>query len=191
VPGRITDADADEPYRHPEVFAREQTSGPERLRIGGGAHPIGLLVSLARVLRQPLFLLVELRLVLATDVPKRYESEALSLPEVAAFFEDFDGFFTHDGRASAWIGSTDGDGLLVLDEHDLIYAYGLLGVFEDVLLARGFAPGFAEIPEPHGHHYPAQWSAEELRLAGTVTWRRVLEIDEDELDDEDEEDATG
>jgi hypothetical protein len=187
MPGRISGPGADVPYRHPEVFAREQTSGPERLRIGGGAHPIALLASLARVLRQPLFLLVELRVALATDVPRRYESEALSHAEVAAFFEDFDGLFTHDGRASAWIGSTDGDCLLVLDEHDVIYVYGLLGVFEDVLLARGFAPGFAEIPDPHTHDYPPEWGAEERRLAETVTWRRVLEIDEDDED----EDATG
>ena len=188
--GRFSLPDAEEPYRHPEVFAREQTTGPERLRIGGGAHPAALLVSLARVLRQPLFLLVELRVAVASEAPSRYESEALSHPEVAVFLEDFDGFFTHDGRASVWIGSTDGDGLLVLDEHDLIYAYGLLGVFEDVLLARGFEPGLAEIPFPHQHDYPPAWADEERRLVESVSWRRVLEIDEED-EPPDDEDAIG
>jgi hypothetical protein len=185
MPGRFSLPGADEPYRHPEVFEREQTSGPERLRIGGGAHPVALLVSLARALRQPLFVVAELRVAIATGVNARYESEALSHAEVAQLFDGFDGLLTHDGRANAWIGSTDGEGLLVLDEHDIVYAYGLLGLFEDVLLARGFAPGHAEIPSPHQHDYPPEWGAEEQRLVETVGWRRVLEIDpEDEPPEE-------
>ena len=49
------------PYRHPAVWVREPTDGPERLRIGAGTKTIELFLALAAPLREPLFLLVVMR----------------------------------------------------------------------------------------------------------------------------------
>ncbi|MEO9176925.1 MAG: hypothetical protein ABI317_15540, partial [Gaiellales bacterium] len=115
--GRFSELEAKQPFRHPEIFQREPATGPERVRIGGGAAPVELLGALARMLREPLFLLADLRVPRATELEARYESEAMSHVEVAAILEDFAELFARDARASLWIGSTVDDGLLVLDEH--------------------------------------------------------------------------
>jgi hypothetical protein len=147
--GKLFELAAETPYRHRPVRAREQTTGPERLVIGGGDRPVELLVSLGRELVEPLFVLVVLRVPRATGQAGKLESGVLSDGEVEDFYHEFEALFDRDGRVQGWIGATDGSGLLVLDEHDIVYAYGPLGAFEDRLRARGSSPGVVEIPVPH------------------------------------------
>ena len=48
--------------------------------------------------------------------------------------------------------------MVVLDEHDLIYAYGPLHTFEEVLRERRVHDGLTRpIPAPHEHHYNQQY----------------------------------
>ena len=56
----------------------------------------------------------------------RWESVALTHPELARFTDRYGELFEEDARAQLWVGELDGVGMLVLDEHDLIYAYGPL-----------------------------------------------------------------
>ena len=166
------------PYRHPPVWSREPTSGPERLLIGAGRAPVALLTALAEVLPQPLFVLVVLRVPRAGDECK-LESNALTQAEVLRFFGEFGELFEQDGRAQAWVGATArGEGLLVLDEHDLVYAYGPLDAFEAVLAGRGYEPGVPEVPDPHEHAYLERYDSLEVNLRECWDWRRVLPLDD-------------
>jgi hypothetical protein len=61
------------PFHHPELFARERTTGTERLRIGGGEDSPQVLVMLASRLAKPLYLLVVNRGRVGDE--ERYESQ--------------------------------------------------------------------------------------------------------------------
>jgi hypothetical protein len=119
VVGKLFALGGEEPYRHARIWAREATSGPDRLRIGGGERPLEVIEELARLLVEPLYLLVVLSVARGGGTSGRYESNALTHSELAVFLEEFEDLFSNDARAEVWIGSTTGEGLLVLDEHDL------------------------------------------------------------------------
>jgi hypothetical protein len=61
VLGKLFALDAEEPFRHAEIWAHEETSGTDRLRIGGGERPVTLMKDLAMVLAEPVYVLVVLR----------------------------------------------------------------------------------------------------------------------------------
>ena len=93
------------------------------------------------------------------------------------FGEEFRELFENDARAQLWVGATSGEGLLVLDEHDLVLAYGPLERLASALEANGFAPGVPEVPDPHEHHYNVELDHLETRLLEARVWRRVLPPD--------------
>jgi hypothetical protein len=175
VVGKLFALGGEEPYRHARIWAREATSGPDRLRIGGGERPLEVIEELARLLVEPLYLLVVLSVARGGGTSGRYESNALTHSELAVFLEEFEDLFSNDARAEIWIGSTTGEGLLVLDEHDLVYAYGPLDAFSAQLGARGFEHGLPRAPDPHEHQYNPEFDELEGRLIAR-DWRRVLPL---------------
>jgi hypothetical protein len=164
--GKLFELGADTPFQHPQVLARESTTGPDRLRIGGGEDSVKLLVALAQVLAEPLYVLAVFRV----TEPAKYESEPMTHADAASFFDEFGKLFSEDGRAQAWVGSMHDDGLIVLDEHDLLYASGPLNEFERILRDRGFTTGHAKIPAPHAHQYSPAFDTEEARLREWSGW---------------------
>ena len=156
---------------------REPTSGPERLRIGAGQRPVETLAALASQLTEPLFVLIVLRVPREGDEAK-LESHALTHGQVVHFLTEFRDLFENDARAQAWVGATSGDGLLVLDEHDLIYAYGPLDDLEAGLAGHGYTRGDPRVPDPHEHHYNHELDALEVRLREHWDWRRILPLDD-------------
>ena len=67
--------------------------------------------------------------------------------------------------------------MLVLDEHDLIYAYGALHTFEQVLRERGYVRGDPQVPVPHEHHYNGRYDKLESDLRRLWAWARILPLD--------------
>jgi len=164
------------PYRHPKVWVREEADDGERLRIGAGIGTIELLSDLAELLREPLFLQVVMREPQVGEAG-RLESVALTHPELTRFTRRFGDLFADDARAQLWIGELDGIGLLGLDEHDLIYAYGALDTFERALRERGYTTGDPEVPDPHMHGTSKQFDKLEEDLRQLWTWSRVTPLD--------------
>lgn len=177
--GKLFQLGAEAPFRHPTVWVREPTSGPERLRIGGGEHSIDTLLALGRSLAEPVFVLVVLRVPRVGDGAK-LESEALSHRQAVGFLNEFRELFQNDARAQVWLGATIGGGLLVLDEHDLIYGYGPLEDFEEALAIRGYTRGDPCIPDPHEHHYNEGLDGLEVRLREWWGWRRILPLEHED-----------
>src|SRR6266498_3237063 len=118
---------------HSAVWMREPTSGPERLRVGGGAQSANALV----VMRVP-----------RAGEEGRWESNELTYGEVVEFLTEFRDFFERDARAEVWVGTTTNQGMVVLDEHDLIYAYGPLDRYSRYACASG-ATGVASSRPGH------------------------------------------
>ena len=164
------------PYRHEYVWKREETDGPERLLIGVGYGTIELFNALAAPLQEPLFLLVVMRSP-RVEEPGRWESNAVNHAELRHFTDTYGELFADDARAQLWVGEIDGVGMLVLDEHDLLYAYGPLHTFEQVLREQGYVPGDLEVPDPHEHHYNRQLDKLERDLRRRWTWNRILPLE--------------
>jgi hypothetical protein len=173
VVGKLFALGEEVPFVHPAVWMREATNGPERLRVGGGDHSTRTLLALAGELPEPLFVLVVMRVPRAGE-EGRWESEAMMHTEVAVFVDEFRDLFEKDARADLWVGTTTNQGLVVLDEHDLIYAYGPLDRFEGVLRSDGYVAGEPRAPDPHEHHYNVEFDDLEMRIREWHAWRRLL-----------------
>jgi hypothetical protein len=171
-------------FLHPEAFARQRTTGPNRLRIGGGRDSPRLLGTLASLLSEPLFVLVVLKVSRTHTGPGlgRYEAVPRSYVQVLDFLDEYHDLFAYDARAEVWVGSTGNSDLLVLDEHDLIYAYGNLDTFERELEAQRFRREDVEIPYPHTHWYRGEFDALEAELCDRLDWNRVLPLQESDYE---------
>jgi len=91
---------------------------------------------------------------------------------VQTFLDSFGRFLSEDARHDFWIRSHDDDATIVLDRHNLIYAYGPLDTFEAALqtiCSRATTPPL--IPDPHVHHYHAAWDNDERRMIKAFDWR--------------------
>lgn len=59
----------------------------------------------------------------------RYESPELDLERLRQFFQEFGKFLSEDSRHDVWLHSHVDDATIVLDRHNLIYAYGPIDAF--------------------------------------------------------------
>jgi len=172
----VAGRDQRRPLQHPELFALEPSTGQDRLRIGGGQDSPRLLAALASRLTEPLYILVVNRGRVSTE--GRYESTPKSLAEVLEFIDEYHDLFAHDCRADLWVGSVVSDGLVVLDEHDFVFAYGELDLFSDELLALGYRAGHLELPFPHEHRFHDELDSHEESLANRSDWNRIFPLQE-------------
>ena len=103
----------------------------------------------------------------------RYESRPLDFQALKALFVKNRDFFEGDGRHQVWIGSPRGEGTLVYDHRNVIYAYGDLAAYEQVLERRHYSPGSVAIPFPHQHRENEKWDAALDRLLHDLDWHRT------------------
>jgi hypothetical protein len=161
-----------EAYRYAHLYQRDRTStGGDRLRIGPRGNHVALLTQLSKCLPGPL------RLLYVLIVPRngehdagRYEAASeLSHDEVSEFLDEFSVFLESDGRHHLWIASPE-FGTLVYDRHDLIYAYGPLDWYVEILEANRLQAGNVEISGPHWHAYHQTFDKSESRLLSRMEW---------------------
>jgi hypothetical protein len=160
------------PFRYGDVFSFEEVGGRQRLSIGLDDRQDACLLAMVDRLSGPFQLLYVLHTTRTGASLGRYESPQLTAPEVKAFVEQFGRFLSEDARHDFWVRSHGDDATIVLDRHNVIYAYGPLEAFESVLRTigaqRGGTPG---IPDPHVHHYHPEWDDAERAVVGAFDWR--------------------
>ncbi len=167
--------------RQPTTWAGATGGAPERLRIGVGRGGVALLLDLARGCAERWWVLYVLTTTRCDHGLGRYQSDLHAWTDVEAFFRRFADFVEGDGRHQVWLSAEDGTCLLVLDQHDILYAYGDLDGYERLLRGRGFRPGAVTIPEPHFHHYRGRFDGDEDAVLAWWTWRRSVLRDGDDL----------
>ena len=87
---------------------------------------------------------------------------------------------TREGEQRAWKPRPSAKATLVYDNHDLIYAYGPLDEFCEVLSSRGLREGDLSIPAPHQHCYNQEFDAAERDVLKYWEWRHSpLRSDDD------------
>ena len=161
------------PVRYSDIYAVEQTTGPDRLVIGPSGRHVEVLLSLAQVWQRDYYVLYVLMVPRqGTREPGRYQSPGpLSFDQVATFCRKFAPFLEGDGRHHLWIGSAVSAGLLIYDHHDWLYAYGDLSEYTRVLQSQGFTEGSIRLPSPHTHGYNARFDDVEDELINYCKWR--------------------
>lgn len=101
--GTLDPAGNDVPYRYPDLWAREQTTGPERIVAAPAASHIDLLIALSRVLPEPFGILYVLLVSRSDQEPGRYQSPVpVSRAEMETFLHEFRGFLEGNGRHHIW-----------------------------------------------------------------------------------------
>jgi hypothetical protein len=100
----------------------------------------------------------------------RYESPELTSADKEEFLNEFGRFFCEDSRHDLWVRSHDDDATIVLDRHNLIYAYGPLDAFEAALQSLGARKGEPAVLGAHVHHYHPAWDEAERRILRSFEW---------------------
>lgn len=158
--------------RWPRVFRRESTQ-QGRLAIAVSDDATALLAALADCLGQDFYLLYVLVVPRGPAPPGRYQSPLLQLADLRILLDEYSTMFEQDGRHHVWVGAADGAGTLVYDRHGIVYAYGPLPAYEEVLANRGFQPGEFTLAVPHCHHYHHEFDGSVSALLERWDWHRT------------------
>lgn len=161
-------------YEYPDIFAFEQTSGPERLVIAPSTNHISILIDLLQPLSEPLGILYILVVPRGGSETGRYQTaDPISKQQAEELLKTFRAYLENDGRNDIWVASMSGPGQLVYDRHNVIYAYGPLPEYEKVLLELGLKKAeFVRFPAPHIHNYHEAFDEDELSLLRYWSWKR-------------------
>lgn len=169
--GTLAKDGSDVPFRYDDIYEVQQTTGGRRLVIAPQHDQASLIADLADSLAEPYYLLYVLLVSRTGREEGRYESaNPLTARDLRDFLSVHAAFLENDGRHHFWIRSIENEGLLVYDQHNVIYAYGPLDQFEQLLKRRGFRPGTVRFPAPHTHHYHASYDSAEDRLFADGEW---------------------
>lgn len=170
--GELNDGLSDERFEYPNIWAREKTSGPDRLVIAPSSHFTQLLQNLAECLQPPFLLLYVLAIPRGGSEPGRYQSNhTFSAIQLRQFLSNYSNFLEQDARHNLWIRSDSGDGMLVYDRHNVIYAYGPLERFIAALKSEGLTESKeVRFPDPHAHHYHVEFDVEERAILKNEEW---------------------
>jgi len=180
--GYVDKSGTEYPYHYENLWARQKIKGTGCLVIAPSSRHINLLLKLAAVMNEPYGLLYVLQVPRNDIHPAgRYQCpEPISRVELGTFLRKFGNFLENDGRHHFWITAVDRSALLVYDRHNVLYAYGSLEAFEAVCL-RNNLKRIAEVsfPDPHVHHYNAEFDEQALGLMNYWLWKKYPLQDSD------------
>jgi hypothetical protein len=170
--GQLNQNGDDVPYEYADIWAREKTSGPDRIAIAPRSHQTDLLYKLAECLEEPFLLLYVLVVPRSADEPGRYQSNySFTLPQLRQFLTTYADFLEKDARHNLWIRPELGDGLLVYDRHNVIYAYDPLDKLVSKLISSGLTEADeVRYPSPHVHHYNSEFDSDQARILKEEQW---------------------
>lgn len=176
-------ADDPVPWTTPAGAVQAQTvGGQERLVLGTGGRASRVIGDLLPVLEPPLAILYVLHTPRGEGEEGRYQSPKLDAAEVRRILAAYAPLIDSDARHDFWVHSLANNNTLVVDRHDVIYAYG-----DELSAAIGsrFDPPSAMTAlgthmDRHMHHYRAEFDALSVALLAEFDWWRT-ELQEDDL----------
>lgn len=170
------------PHRFSNTWDIEPTTGPDRIVVGPSSRHVELMIRLAKELPEPFGILYVLLVSRNEHEPARYQSPyPCQRDEMEAFLENFREFLERDGRHHIWVMSLPESSTLVYDQHNIIYAYGPLKQFREVLQKEGLERGAVSLPCPHSHNYNPQFDQDEQRLFDHWNWLKSPLMEGDDL----------
>ena len=172
--GHLNASGIEAPFQYGNCWAVEKTTGPSRLVIAPADRYIELITRLTAVMREPFGILYVLLVPRAGGESGRYQSPApVSRAELEEFLWQYQDLIEKDARQHLWVSSVDGSSLLVYDNHNVIYAYGPLADFENVLRSNGLTLCEAvSFPVPHMHRYNVEFDQQAREIMKHWSWIR-------------------
>ena len=168
-------------HSHPPVFKQTAMSdNGTRLIVGVPAGDVEVMRKLAACLEQPYYILYVLLTPRGEENAGRYQSPLVERSQLDLFLTKYAAYLRSDGRFNLWVHSPSLEATLVWDHHNLLYAYGPLAGYEEILRSMGFSPGSLEIPKPHGHRYRPECDADAAAVMSHFDWRHSELRPEDE-----------
>lgn len=164
-----------------KIYELEKTPGYTRLKIGADTNQIDLILSLCKNLNPPYFILYVLVIARQGHEKGRYQSKQIdNIEEVNLFLNDFKEFFETDGRHHIWVGTVDNSGLLIYDQHNVIFSYGK--VLEQIMVLKneGFHEMQFDFPVPHAHRYNSDNDKFEDQILKYWDWEK-FSLNEDDV----------
>jgi hypothetical protein len=168
------------PHHYSGTFRIETIREFTRLVVAPAGSAVLLLCALADQLSPPVLVLWVLHTSRVGSELGRYQSPPLPLSAAKQLLEAYAEFLENDARSDIWLHSRAPESTLVFERHGLIYAYGALQPFRDVLESAGLREGVEAIPSPHAHHYHPIYDAAETALASQYEWTFAPPRPEDE-----------
>lgn len=156
-------------YQYGRVWKREES----RLVAAPDKGQVDLILRLADELQEP-FRVLYVLLVPRDDGQDegRFElAEPLGRAELRSFLRRYRELFEHDGRHHLWVASPVDDATVVYDQHNVLYLYGPLLRFENVLKEQGLSEGEVLLPSPHSHHYHEELDSEVDDMLTRYEWQ--------------------
>jgi hypothetical protein len=170
--GTVSSPDALAEHRHANTWHLEETTGPSRLVIAPAAGHVALMLALAEHLPEPFGVLYVLLVSRCGNEEGRYQGPfQMDRAWVHAFLSKYRTYLESDGRHHIWVESLPGDGLLVYDNHNVIYAYGPIEQYVDTLRMKGFTEELVRFPEPHVHRYNQEFDRDETAILAHWEWK--------------------
>jgi hypothetical protein len=160
------------PYEYENVWAKETTSGADRLVIAPRSNQTQFIQNLTKCLQSPFLLLYVLVVPRGEGASGRYESKySFTSAQLQQFFLSYSDFLEHDARQNLWIRPVSGEGLIVYDRHNVIYAYGPLEQFVTILHLNGLKESNkVRFPSPHIHCYHDEFDPDAKRILQEEEW---------------------
>jgi hypothetical protein len=161
-------------FEYPNVWSREIITGSERLVIAPSNDHVSLMIELLGIMDEPFGFLYVLVVPRGQGVAARYQSaEPVARQDALEFLSRFKQFFEGDGRHHIWLKSVSSSDQLVYDKHNVIYAYGQLPAFEDILNRRGMERvDKVSFLFPHIHNYNPEFDEDERKLLSYWEWKQ-------------------
>ena len=158
------------PHDYGNIYFRQAMEHGERLVIGPSHGHVDLMLELARQWREREWYVLYVLLQSQTGArPGRYQSPRFDELGLQMFFARYRNFFESSGQHHVWVGSTSDKGLLIYDQHNVIFGYGDLAAYERVLNSKGFSRKEFWFPMPHSHAFPPAQDVE-ARLFRQFEW---------------------
>ena len=171
-------------YNYGNIYEIEQTTANKRLQIGPTGNQIDLILKLADILNPPYFILYVLVVSRLNNEYGRYESPQIETKqELAKFLNEYREYFETDGRHHVWVGTFDNSGLLIYDQHNVIFAYGQLDKYIEILEREWFIEQKFSFPYPHCHNFHDDNDKFEKSILNHWEWELSPLGDNDEYDD--------
>lgn len=170
------------PHHYNDSWDIEQTTGPQRLIIGPSSDGVNFLIKLTRILPEPFGILYLLLVSRTGNQPARYQCpHPCSRSDMESFLLEFRDYFESDGRHHIWVTSLPDSSTLVYDHHNVIYAYGPLNKFTEILKSSGFHKNSICFPAPHSHNYNPENDDAEKRVVQHWAWLQSPLLPDDDL----------
>ena len=165
-------ADADE-VRHiwPWIYGRVPMGSKEALLVGIANSGIDLILRLTADDPGPFGILYVLVVARPTKAGRYQLKNPLDSDAFQEYLERNRLYFEGDGRHHLWIRCGDGS-LIVYDRHEMLYLYGDLNRFSEVLDSMGYSQGRVAVDFPHSHHYNQEFDLEEKSITESDEYMR-------------------